>query len=59
MLTRFGYGEHFYEIDERWGQLPAGWSLVDVVGIVVDRDDRVYVIIRGVHSIVIFVFDQH
>ena len=54
MSTRFGYGEHVYEIDERWGQLPAGWSLVDVVGIVIDRDDRVYVFNRGVPPIVIF-----
>jgi DNA-binding beta-propeller fold protein YncE len=51
---RFGSGEHVYEIDERWGQLPASWSFVDVVGVVVDRDDRVYVFNRGAHPMVVF-----
>jgi DNA-binding beta-propeller fold protein YncE len=49
-----GAGDFIYEVDERWGHLPASWSFVDVVGIVVDPDDRVFVFNRGAHPIVIF-----
>jgi DNA-binding beta-propeller fold protein YncE len=54
VATRVGYGEYIYEVDERWGQLPAGWSFVDVVGVVVDARDRVFVFNRGAHPIVVF-----
>jgi DNA-binding beta-propeller fold protein YncE len=54
MAQRVGSGEFVYEVDERWGQLPASWTFVDVVGVVVDREDRVYVFNRGAHPIVIF-----
>jgi DNA-binding beta-propeller fold protein YncE len=54
MAQRVGSGDFIYEVDERWGQLPASWSFVDAVGIVVDRDDRVYVFNRGAHPIIIF-----
>ena len=54
MATRVGVGEFVYEVDERWGQLPASWSFVDVVGVVVDRDDRVFVFNRGVQPMIVF-----
>src|SRR5690349_2924615 len=54
MAHRFGSGDFVYELDDRWGQLPASWSFVDVVGVVVDRDDRVYVFNRGAHPVVVF-----
>jgi DNA-binding beta-propeller fold protein YncE len=54
MARRVGSGDFVYEVDERWGQLPASWSFVDVVGVVVDADDRVFVFNRGAHPMVIF-----
>ena len=54
MAMRVGSGDYVYEVDERWGQLPASWSFVDVVGVVVDGDDRVYVFNRGAHPMVVF-----
>ena len=44
---RFGQGGHFYELNERRGNLPDGWPYVDVVGVRVDAQDTVYVFNRG------------
>jgi DNA-binding beta-propeller fold protein YncE len=37
-----------------WGQQPAGWDFVDVVGVATDSQDRVYAFNRGEHPVVVF-----
>jgi DNA-binding beta-propeller fold protein YncE len=37
-----------------WEQLPAGWRFVEVAGVAMDADDRVYVFNRGDHPVIIF-----
>jgi hypothetical protein len=54
MSTIVGSGEFTYRVEEGWGKLPDGWSLGDVGGICIDRQDRVYVFNRGGHPMVIF-----
>lgn len=49
-----GSGSFRYEPVENWQQLPAGWDLVEAVGVAVDSRDRVYVFSRGEHPIVVF-----
>ena len=36
-----------YEVLEGWEKLPEGWSFVEVAGVGVDSQDRVYVFNRG------------
>jgi hypothetical protein len=54
MSVLVGSGEFTYRVEEGWGKLPEGWSLGDVGGVAVDRQDRVYVFNRGGHPMVIF-----
>jgi len=54
MSVVVGSGEFTYRVEEGWGKLPEGWSLGDVGGVAVDRQDRVYVFNRGGHPMVIF-----
>lgn len=54
MARRVGAGSYVFEVDEGWGRLPEGWDLVDAVGVVVDKQDRVYVFNRGTHPIIVF-----
>ena len=46
-MTVLGEGDYTYEELGEWGELPEGWEFRDVVDVVVDRDDRVYVFNRG------------
>ncbi len=43
-----------YEVLEGWEQLPEGWSFVEVAGVAVDSQDRVYVFNRGAHPVIVF-----
>ena len=43
-----------FEVLEGWEQLPEGWSFVEVAGVVVDSQDRVYVFNRGQHPVIVF-----
>ena len=43
-----------YEVIEGWERLPEGWSFVEVAGVAVDSQDRVYVFTRGDHPIIVF-----
>ncbi len=54
MATTVGSGEYVYEEHDDWAQLPEGWSFHEVVDVVVDRDDRVYVFTRGEHPVLVF-----
>jgi DNA-binding beta-propeller fold protein YncE len=46
--------DYGYEANDRWAKLPAGWSWPEVVGVAVDRRERVFVFNRGEHPVVIF-----
>jgi DNA-binding beta-propeller fold protein YncE len=50
----FGSGDHEYELVEDWAKLPAGWSFLDVGGLAVDSQDRLYVFNRSKHPVMVF-----
>jgi DNA-binding beta-propeller fold protein YncE len=52
-MAIFGSGEYTYEDDLNWAKLPAGWSFREVVDVVVDAQDRVYVFNRGEHPLIV------
>ena len=43
-----------YDVVEGWEQLPAGWEHRDVAGVAVDGEDRVFLICRGDHPIIVY-----
>lgn len=43
-----------YEVLEGWGKLPNGWVYTQVAGIAVDSKDRVLILCRGEHPIIVF-----
>ena len=47
-------GELSYEVVEGWGRLPEGWKYTQVAGVAVDSRDRVYVLNRGEHPIIVY-----
>lgn len=53
MTTRVGEGDHVFEELPDWAQLPEGWTFREVVDVVVDPEDRVYVFNRGEHPLII------
>ncbi len=50
----FGSDEYRYELVDGWAKLPEGWSFLDIGGIAIDKDDRVYVFNRSVHPVMVF-----
>ena len=46
--------EFGYEANDRWQQMPAGWTWKEVAGVATDSKDRVYVFNRGEHPVIIF-----
>jgi len=50
----FGSGKYTYELVEGWAKYPADWSILDVGGIAIDKQDRVYVFNRGDHPLMVF-----
>jgi len=50
----YGSGKYRYELVDGWAKFPEGWSQVDVCGLTVDPQDRVYVFNRGEHPVMIF-----
>ncbi len=43
-----------YSVVEGWEQLPKDWAHRDVAGVAVDQEDRVYLICRGDHPIIMY-----
>ena len=43
-----------YDVVEGWEQLPKGYEHRDVAGVAVDGEDRVYLICRGDHPIIVY-----
>ena len=50
----FGSGKYTYELVDGWAKYPADWSILDVGGVTVDKQDRVYVFNRGAHPLMVF-----
>ncbi len=50
----YGAGKYQYELVHDWAKLPEGWSFRDVCGIAIDKEDRVYVLNRSDHHIIVF-----
>jgi DNA-binding beta-propeller fold protein YncE len=47
-------GSMEYQVVEGWEQLPAGWVHRDVAGVAVDGEDRVFLICRGDHPVIVY-----
>ena len=43
-----------YSVVEGWEQLPKGYEHRDVAGVAVDGEDRVYMMCRGDHPVLIY-----
>jgi len=54
MSTTYGSGKYKYELVDNWAKYPEGWDFVDVCGLSVDSQDRVYVLNRGAHPVMVF-----
>ncbi len=50
----YGTGKYRYELVDGWAKFPEGWAHVDVCGLAIDPQDRVYVANRGDHPIMVF-----
>ena len=49
-----GGGYQYEEHPGDWGRLPEGMTLREVADVIVDRQDRVHVLTRGPHAIIVF-----
>ena len=49
----YGTGKYTYELVDGWAKLPKGWSFLDVGGVSVDSQDRVYIFNRSDHPIIV------
>jgi DNA-binding beta-propeller fold protein YncE len=50
---RYGAGKYQYELVDDWAKLPKGWSFLDVGGIAIDKEDRVYVLNRSDNPVIV------
>ncbi len=50
----YGSGKYTYELVDGWAKYPKDWSILDVGGIAIDKQDKVYVFNRGAHPLIIF-----
>ena len=50
----YGTGKYKYELVEPWAKLPKGETFVDVCGISIDSDDRIYVFNRSKRPMIVF-----
>src|SRR6266550_2179283 len=53
-MATVGDGAYAYVPVENWAKLPPGWSLKEIGGVGVDKNDNVYVFNRGAHPMVVF-----
>jgi len=49
----YGAGKYQYELVDDWAKLPRGWSFLDVGGIAIDKEDRVYVLNRSDNPVIV------
>ncbi len=52
--TQLGSGSLCFRAAIGWGQLPAGWSFVEVAGVATDSAGSVFVFNRGEHPVIVF-----
>jgi len=50
----YGTGKYTYELVDGWAKLPEGYSFGDVGSLSIDSQDRVYVLNRGAHPVMVF-----
>lgn len=50
----YGTGKYTYELVDGWTKYPEEWSFEDAGGLSIDSQDRVYVLNRGDHPVVVF-----
>jgi len=51
----YGSGKHTYELVEGWAKLPSGASFLDIGGISIDKQDRIYILNRSPeHPVMVF-----
>lgn len=50
----YGTGKYTFELVDGWAKCPQGWSFLDVSGLAIDSQDRVYVLNRGGHPVMVF-----
>ncbi|MGE0824336.1 MAG: peptidyl-alpha-hydroxyglycine alpha-amidating lyase family protein [Candidatus Binatia bacterium] len=53
-MSTVGQGQYEYEVVERWGTLPTGWTFGAVSAIAVDSQDRVYAFQRKDPPVLVF-----
>ncbi len=51
---KYGSGKYTYELVDEWAKLPEGWSFLDIGGLAIDSQDRVYVLNRSSHPVMVF-----
>ncbi|MFC1957502.1 peptidyl-alpha-hydroxyglycine alpha-amidating lyase family protein [Chloroflexota bacterium] len=49
----YGSGKYTYELVDNWAKLPEGWTFLDVGGLTVDSQDKVYVFNRSPHPVTV------
>ena len=49
----FGSGKYTYELVDGWAKLPKDWSFLDVGGLTVDSQDRIYIFNRSPHPVTV------
>lgn len=50
----YGRDKYTYELVDGWAKCPKGWSFIDVCGLSIDSQDRVYILNRGAHPVMVF-----
>jgi DNA-binding beta-propeller fold protein YncE len=50
----YGSGKYSYELVEGWAKCPEEFTFNDVCGLAVDIRDRVYILNRGAHPVIVF-----
>ncbi len=50
----YGTGKYTYELVDGWAKCPEGFSFFDVGGLSIDSQDRVYVLSRSAHPVMVF-----
>ncbi len=50
----YGTGKYTYQLVDNWAKLAEGESFFDVGGICIDKEDRVFVLNRSAHPVMVF-----
>ena len=53
-MRQVGGGKFRYQEWRGWGQFPEGWAVKDAAGVAVDSQDRIYVLTRWKHGLLVF-----